>query len=353
LDIAVLLDGTGPHSRNRQAKTQSAEISFQRFQTENTMGRLEDLQAFARVVDARGFSGAARLLGTTKSAVSKQVVRLEDQLGARLLHRTTRSVSPTAEGRAVYERALRLLDDAQALEIELAGHRDEPRGVLRMSVSTAFGNLQFTSLMGEFCARHPQLDVVLGLNDRYVDLAEEGFDVVLRLTSRPSDGLVARRLAAIRYVLCAAPAYLDAHGAPAAVEDIAGHRCLRFGHQQSADRWRFRHAEAGEVDVQTRGVLRFESGLTANSSESLRIAALAGMGLAILPTYAIGPDLRTGRLRALLPDWHPVGGLADNDTLYAVYLPGRTPRQPAPKVRALIDFMLEKMGDVPPWDRND
>ncbi|RZL37751.1 MAG: LysR family transcriptional regulator [Rubrivivax sp.] len=312
------------------------------------MGRLEDLQAFARVVDARGFSGAARLLGTTKSAVSKQVVRLEAQLGTRLLHRTTRSVSPTAEGSAVYERALRLLDENLALETELAGRRDEPRGVLRLSVSTAFGNLQFTSLMAEFCARHPQIDVVLGLNDRYVDLAEEGFDVVLRLTNKPADGLVARRLAAIRFVLCAAPAYLAAHGAPQAVADIAGHRCLRFGYLQSPDRWRFRHAELGEADVETRGALRFESGLTANSSESLRVAALAGMGLAVLPTYAIGADLRAGRLQAVLPGWQPIGGLADADTLFAVYLPSR---HAAPKVRALIDFMLEKMGDVPPWER--
>ncbi|MGM9479816.1 LysR family transcriptional regulator [Roseateles sp. NT4] len=314
------------------------------------MGRLEDLQAFARVVDARGFSGAARLLGTTKSAVSKQVVRLEDQLGTRLLHRTTRSVSPTAEGRAVYERALRLLDESLALETELAGRRDEPRGVLRLSVSTAFGNLQFTALMAEFCARHPQIDVVLGLNDRYVDLAEEGFDVVLRLTHKPSDGLVARRLAAIHFVLCAAPAYLEAHGEPQAVEDITGHRCLRFGYLQSPDRWRFRHAEHGEVDVETRGALRFESGLTANSSESLRVAALAGLGLAVLPTYAVGADLRAGRLKAVLHGWQPIGGLADADTLYAVYLPSR---HPAPKVRALIDFMLEKMGELPPWDRPD
>lgn len=317
------------------------------------MGRLEDLQAFARVVDARGFSGAARLLGTTKSAVSKQVVRLEDQLGTRLLHRTTRSVSPTAEGRAVYEHALRLLDESLAMETELAGRRDEPRGVLRLSVSTAFGNLQFTALMAEFCARYPQIDVVLGLNDRYVDLAEEGFDVVLRLTHKPSDGLVARRLAPIRFVLCAAPAYLAAQGVPQTVADIAGHRCLRFGYLQSPDRWRLRHAELGEAEVETRGTLRFESGLTANSSESLRVAALAGMGLAVLPTYAIGPDLRAGRLVAVLPGWQPIGGLADADTLYAVYLPGRAPRHPAPKVRALIDFMLEKMGAVPPWDREN
>ncbi|MCE4557638.1 LysR family transcriptional regulator [Roseateles cellulosilyticus] len=315
------------------------------------MGRLEDLQAFARVVDARGFSGAARLLGTTKSAVSKQVSRLEDQLGARLLHRTTRSVSPTAEGQAVYERALRLLDDSLTLETELAGHHDEPRGVLRLSVSTAFGNLQFTAWMAEFCARHPQLDVVLGLNDRYVDLAEEGFDVVLRLTHKPSDGLVARRLASIHFALCASPAYLEAHGEPASVGDIAGHRCLRFGYLQSPDRWRFRHGETGEeTEVETRGALRFESGLTANSSESLRVAALAGMGLAVLPTYAVGADLRAGRLRPVLPAWQPLGGLADAHTLYAVYLPNR---HPAPKVRALIDFMLEKLGDVPPWDRDD
>jgi DNA-binding transcriptional LysR family regulator len=173
---------------------------------------------------------------------------------------------------------------------------------------------------------------------------------VLRLTAKPSEGLVARRLAAIRFVLCAAPGYLQAQGEPQAVADIAGHRCLRFGYLQSPDRWRFRHAELGEAEVETRGALRFESGLTANSSESLRVAALAGLGLAVLPTYAIGSDLRAGRLRAVLPGWQPVGGLADADTLYAVYLPNR---HPAPKVRALIDFMLEKMGDVPPWDRED
>jgi DNA-binding transcriptional LysR family regulator len=242
------------------------------------------------------------------------------------------------------------LEESLALETELAGHRDEARGVLRLSTSTAFGNLQFTGLMAEFCARHPRLEVVLGLNDRYVDLAEEGFDVVLRLTAKPSEGLVARRLAAIRFVLCAAPGYLQAQGEPQAVADIAGHRCLRFGYLQSPDRWRFRHAELGETEVETRGALRFESGLTANSSESLRVAALAGLGLAVLPTYAIGSDLRAGRLRAVLPGWQPVGGLADADTLYAVYLPNR---HPAPKVRALIDFMLEKMGDVPPWDRED
>jgi len=312
------------------------------------MGRLEDLLAFARVVDTRSFSGAARLLGSSKSALSKQVGRLEAQLGTRLLLRTTRSVSATAEGRMVYERALRLLDEAQALEAELAGRQDEPRGVLRLSTSTAFGNLQFTALMSEFCARHPQLQVVLGLNDRYVDLAEEGFDLVLRLTHQPSPGLVARRLAGIRFVLCAAPAYLAQQGVPESVADLAQHRCLRFGYLQSPDRWRFRHASLGEAEVETRGALRFESGLTANSSESLRVAALAGMGLAVLPTYAIGADLRVGRLQALLPDWQPMGGTADANTLYAVYLPSR---YPAPKVRALIDFMLEKMGEIPPWDR--
>ncbi|WP_077037093.1 LysR family transcriptional regulator, partial [Pelomonas sp. KK5] len=286
------------------------------------MGRLEDLHAFARVVDARSFSAAARVLGTTKSAISKQVVRLETQLGTRLLHRTTRSVSPTAEGRGVYERALRLLEDAQLLADEVEGGQ-APRGVLRLSTSTAFGNLQFTALMGEFCARHPQLQVVLGLNDRYVDLAEEGFDVVLRLTSRPAEGLVARRLAPIRYAVCASPAYLRAHGRPKTVEALAEHRCLLFGYLQAPDRWQFRHAAKGqekseERSVPVRGALRFESGLTVNSSESLRVAALAGMGIAVLPTYAVGEDLRAGRLKALLPGWQPLGGNAEADTLYAV-----------------------------------
>lgn len=312
------------------------------------MGRLEDLQAFSRVVDARSFSGAAKLLGTTKSAVSKQVARLEQQLGTRLLHRTTRSISATAEGRGVYERAQRLLEEAQALDAELAGQREQPRGVLRLSTSTAFGNLQFTALMVDFCAQHPQLQVVLGLNDRYVDLAEEGFDVVLRLTGRPSPGLVARKLAEVRFVLCASPGYLAARGTPDSVAALADHRCLRFGYLHAPERWRFRHPEQGEHEVEISGALRFESGLTANSSESLRIAALAGMGLAVLPTYAIGRDLREGRLIALLPDWTPLGGPAEANGLYAVYLPSRFP---SPKVRALIDFLAERFGDVPPWDR--
>jgi len=311
------------------------------------MGRLEDLQAFARVVEARSFSGAARRLGMSKSMLSKQVARLEDELGTRLLHRTTRSISATSEGQRTYERAQRLIEDAQAIEDELASG-DTPAGVLRLSVSTAFGNLQVTQLLTQFCARHPSVQIVLGLNDRFVDLAEEGFDLVLRLTSSPSPGLVARRLASIRYVLCASPAYLAAHGRPRKVADLAGHRCLRFGHWHSSEPWRFRHARHGEAAVQTSGALRFESGLTANSSESLRIAALAGMGLAVLPTYAVGDDLRAGQLVGVLDAWQPMGGNADSNTLYAVYLPSR---HPSPKVRALIDFLLEMLGDEAPWDR--
>ncbi|MBB4843954.1 DNA-binding transcriptional LysR family regulator [Paucibacter oligotrophus] len=312
------------------------------------MGRLEDLQCLAKVVDSGSFSAAARALGTSKSAVSKQIGRLESELGLRLLHRSTRSLSLSAAGHAVHAQGLRVIEAAQALEAESAGQSSQPRGLLRLSTSTAFGNLQFTALLAEFCQRYPQLQVVLGLNDRYVDLAEEGFDLVLRLTSQPAPGLVARRLAEIRYVLCAAPDYLARMGRPETVAELAAHRCLRFGYLHSPERWTFAHARQGEQSVAVQGALRFESGLTVNSSESLRVAALAGMGLAILPTYAIGPDLRAGRLQALLPDWRPVGGLAEADTLYAVYLPSRFP---APKLRALIDFMLEKMGEVAPWDR--
>ncbi|MBV8502707.1 MAG: LysR family transcriptional regulator [Paucibacter sp.] len=311
------------------------------------MGRLEDLLAFARVVDARSFSGAARKLGSSKSMLSKQVARLEGELGARLLHRTTRSISATAEGQRVHERALRLLEDAQALEDELA-HHGEPSGVLRLSVSTAFGNLQATRLLTGFCARHPRVHVVLGLNDRYVDLAEESFDMVLRLTSQPSPGLVARKLADVRYLPCASPAYLTEHGRPRKPADLERHRCLRFGQLHSPEPWCFRHASLGEAQVQASGSLRLESGLTANSSESLRVAALAGMGIAVLPTYAVGDDLREGRLVPVLPNWQPLGGNANAHTLYAGYLPSR---QPSPKVRALIDHLLVELGTVPPWDR--
>lgn len=314
-----------------------------------TMGRLEDLHSFVRIVETRSFSASARLMGSSKSALSKQISRLEAELGTRLLHRSTRSLSPTPEGQTVYERALRLLEDAQALDAELSDRREQPRGLLRLSTSTSFGNLQLTALLAGFCRQHPQLQVVLGLNDRYVDLAEEGFDVVLRLTGTPSPGLVARRLAPIHYRLCASPAYLAEAGRPEAVADLASHRCLRFGYLQAPERWRFRHGSSGQEDgVDVQGALRFESGLTVNSSESLRVAALADLGIAVLPSYAVGADLREGRLVQLLPEWRPISGIAEADTLYAVYLPNR---QPSTKVRALIDFLLDQLGELPPWDR--
>lgn len=306
------------------------------------MGRLEDLMCFARVVDSGSFSAAARSLGTGKSALSKQLGRLEAELGVQLLHRTTRSLNLSAAGQQVYTRAQRLLEEAQALEEEMAGQSAEPRGLLRLSTSTAFGNLQLSALLSEFCLRYPKLQVQLGLNDRYVDLAEEGFDVVLRLTQEPSPGLVARRLATIRYRLCASPSYLARQGRPKCLDDLTQHHCLRFANSQAPGRWHFRHASLGEQSMAVQGPLSI------NSSEALRVAALAGLGLAILPSYAIDEDLCAGRLQALMPEWTPVGGIADANTLYAVYLPNR---QPSPKVRALIDFMLEKMGELPPWER--
>jgi len=306
------------------------------------MGRLEDLMCFARVVDSGSFSAAARSLGLGKSALSKQLGRLEAELGVQLLHRTTRSLGLSAAGQQVYARALRLLEDAQALEQEMAGQASEPRGLLRLSTSSAFGNLQLSALLSEFCQRYPQVQVQLLLNDRYVDLAEEGFDLVLRLTQQPSPGLVARRLAPLHYRLCASPGYLARQGRPERLEDLPQHHCLRFANSQAPACWHFRHASLGEQSVAVQGPLSI------NSSEALRVAALGGLGLAILPSYAIGEDLRAGRLQALLPEWTPVGGIADANTLYAVYLPKR---QPSPKLRALIDFMLEKMCEQPPWDR--
>ncbi len=313
------------------------------------MSRLEDLNTFAKVVDSGSFSAAARLLGSTKSAVSKQVQRLEGELGARLLHRTTRSISLSAEGQLVYTRALRMLEEAQALDDELAGRQQSPRGVLHVSTSTAFGNLQLAQHLREFCERYPQLQLVLGLNDRYVDLAEEGFDVVLRLAANVSPGLVARRIAPVHYVLCASSAYLAEHGVPQILSDLQAHRCIRFGYVNAPEQWNFRQRTSGqEQRVTVQSALTFESGLTVNSSESLRIAVLSGMGLAIVPTYAVGDDLRTGRVQSVLPDWQPLSPTRA-DVLHAVYLPSRFP---SPKVRAFIDFVLEKFGEQPPWDRD-
>ena len=300
---------------------------------------LPDIWMFVRVVEAASFSEAARRIGTTKAHASKAVARLEKTLASKLLHRSTRKLGLTEAGQAIFQHALRMTEDAQAIEALAAGMRAGPGGTLRVSASMAFGNTHLAGLLPDFLERYPDIRVVLTMTDRYVDLVEEGIDVALRFASRiDMQGAVARSIAPLNYVLVAAPAYLEKHGIPAAIGDLHTHRCLSFGSTGAPAVWEFE--TGGEtVRVKVNGVM------SANSSPSLRLAMLRGGGIALLPTYVVGEDIRRGEAVRLLPQAVPVGNFGDR--MYAVYLENRFL---PPKVRVFIDYLVERIGERPYWD---
>jgi DNA-binding transcriptional LysR family regulator len=308
-----------------------------------SMDNLAGMAVFARVAEAKSFSEAARRLGVSKSAVSKQVAQLERALKARLLNRTTRRLSLTEVGAAFYEHCARMLAEAEAAELAVSRLYAEPRGVLRVTSPAAFGHLHVAPAVPDFIARHPDVSVQIVMNDRTVDLAEEGFDIAIRLTRDKAPNVVARTLAPVRWAACATPAYLKKHGTPRAPRDLARHNCLFYSFLESSSEWRFTRADGGtggETAVQVAG------NFTVNNSEALRETALKGLGIALLPTFAVGADLRAKRLRQVLADYRAQGTIGDE--IYAVYLPTR---YLSPKVRAFVDFLAARFGPEPYWDR--
>lgn len=294
------------------------------------------LAVFARVVEAGSFAEAARRLSTSRSAVSKAVAKLEVALGARLLNRTTRHLSLTEIGVAVAEHGGRIVEEAAAAENLVASLASEPRGVLRVSASVAFGTLHVAPALAEFLPRYPQLKVDLTITDRWVDLAEEGYDLVIQVTGQPQEHWVARKLAPVRRRLCATPEYFRQRGIPQAPLDLVAHNCLDYTRSGEQGRWRFSGPE-GDISVPVNGPLHVDD------DEALSQAVLGGLGLGLLPTFIIGKDLQSGKLQAVLSEYIPV-----ERHVYAMYLPTR--HLPS-KVRVFIDFLVELIGDEPYWDR--
>lgn len=302
------------------------------------MQHLTEMSIFAKVVEAKSFSGAARNLKLTKSAVSKQVSRLEQALGARLLNRTTRTLSLTEAGGAVYEHCARIVSAAEAAELAASQLAAAPRGILKLSAPVTFGKMHVAPAVPEFLRRYPDVAVQISLLDRIVDLAEEGYDLAIRLTQKPGENLVARKLATIRYVICGSPDYFARAGLPKKPEDLAGHNCVSYGSEGFGERWQFEGPQ-GRVAVKVRGNFQI------NSSEAIRQTLLDGIGIALVPTLTVGADLQSGALKMVMKRYRPVGPFSSE--AYAVYLPNR---QLSPKVRAFIDFLVERFGKVPYWD---
>lgn len=299
------------------------------------MDKLLAMRTFRRVVELGGFSAAARDLDLSNAGVSKHVKDLEQALGTALLTRTTRKVAATEAGRGYYERCVRILDEVEEAELALTVLNAAPRGRLRVNAPMSFGLLHVAPLIAPFHDRCPEVRLDLSLNDRRVDLVQEGFDVGLRIRARLEDtSLVARRVCAIRTALVAAPAYLARRGVPTSPDDLADHVLLAYSLNEDPDCWRFRRgAETAEIDIVPE--------VLANSGLALRAPVLAGVGLTLTPTFTVGDDLRSGRLTRVLPEWETPGY-----SLFVMYPPSR---HLAPKVRAFVDFLSEAFR-TPPWD---
>ncbi|MEQ8667247.1 MAG: LysR family transcriptional regulator [Rhodospirillales bacterium] len=294
---------------------------------------------FAKVVDAGGFSAAAREMSLSPSAVSKQIHSLEDRLGVRLLNRSTRKISLTEEGRAFYERSREIASDVDEAEALVTSMGMWPQGTLRVASTVAFGKRQLLPLLPAFLDQYKDVRCVFELSDRPVDLVSGDVDVAIRFTEQISDdGVIARKLAHNTRIYCAAPCYLARHPEPKAPAELTEHNCLGLTTVSRWNNWTFGSGETTQK-------YRVSGNFVANSADGIYHAALAGIGIARLSTYLVNDDIRAGRLIRILPEYADHGS-----DLFAIYLERR---HLSPKTRAFIDMLSEHFGDVPPWERTD
>jgi len=295
------------------------------------------IPVFVTVVESGGFSPAAKLLGISKSAVSKRVTQLEEQMGVKLLHRTTRKLSLTEAGEHFFQHARIAHQAAKDAQDAVAQLQGEPQGRLRINTPMSFGRLHIAPLIPEFLKRYPKISIEMVMDDKVADLIGEGFDIAIRGGDLPDSSLIARKLAPLRNVLCASPEYIEKHGRPVELSQLADHNCLIFTYSKDIKEWLF------IKDGQTQSV-EVTGNYNVNNSEALREALLQGVGIGRLPTFVAGPDIKSGELVSLFEEYQ-----MPDKTIYAVF----PERQYLPsKVRAFIDFAVEYLGgDNPYWDQ--
>ncbi len=297
------------------------------------MDRALEMQVFCTVVDKGSFVGAAEPLGMSKAAISRYVNALEERLGARLLHRTTRRLSLTDEGRQFYHQAREVLAMMDEAEEAVSAARPEPSGVLRVNAPVSFGILHLAPIWADFMRRYPRIELDISLNDRLVDLVEEGFDAAVRIARMENSSLVGRRLATTRMCLSASPGYLCSRPAIRKLDDLAEHTIVAYSNYASGNDWVF-EGPSGSETVRTRSVVR------CNNGDTCRHITLADGGISLQPSFMIAEDIRRGDLVEILPEYKSV-----ELGVYAVY-PSRK-HLPA-KVRAFINFLAEKFSH-PSW----
>ncbi|RTL50734.1 MAG: LysR family transcriptional regulator [Bradyrhizobiaceae bacterium] len=299
------------------------------------MPKLPDFEAmaiFAKVVEMRSFAGAANELALSKATVSKAVTRLEERLGARLFNRTSRQLALTDAGQRLAQRAAQLLADGEALENEALAQSVAPRGLVRLAVPMTFGVNIIAPLLPEFLKAYPDVAIDMHLGDETVDLIGDGFDLGIRIGSLPDSSLVARRLCPMPRHTVAAPSYLKTHGTPTHPMHLAQHKCLGYTYLSTPGIWHYTNAKGEQASVRPNGPLRV------NNGEALMAALLAGLGIADLPDFIVGPAIAAKKVSVILKDWKQREG-----AVHLVMPPGG-PR-PA-RVEALAQFLTTKLSQA-------
>lgn len=300
---------------------------------------MTSLGVFVAAVEEGSFAAAARRFGLSAAMAGKHVSAIEADVNARLLQRTTRRLSLTDAGQTYYERCKRILEAFDEANREAGDSQGTARGLLRVAAPVTFGAMHLGGIVARYLEDHPQVNVEVTLGDRYVDLIDAGVDVAIRIGRLQDPGLVTRRLAPCRMVMCASPAYLERHGTPHMPEDLRSAQRLAFSEAVSADDWTL--LDANNHAHVVNGPCR----VAANNTQMLLAAALAGAGIAYGPTFVFGEHLRRGELVALLPAYR-----AADLAIQSVYPSAR--RVPL-KVRRFVDYLAATFGDEPPWDRRD
>ncbi len=288
------------------------------------------MKLFVKVVETGGFTSAARELGVPKSTVSRQIARLEDRLGVRLLERTTRALRTTEVGQDYFERSSRIVSEIEQAEAAVRSSQVVPSGTLRVSAPLTFGALYLGDLVASFSRKFPKVQLDVTLTDRKVDLIDEGYDLAVRVGKLSDSSMFARRLGVAPRAIAGSPAYFEAHGVPQEPDDLREHVCLRYMYADTAG-WRL----GPDTVVPVHGPL------VSNNGDLLRAAASAGLGLVLAPRFILGRDLRVGRLVCVLGDH-----VKDEDGIWALYPHNRNL---PPKVRAFVDHAVEQLED-PPWE---
>jgi DNA-binding transcriptional LysR family regulator len=298
--------------------------------------RLNGMRVFAQVVEARSFVAAADKLGMSKSLVSRHVSALEDSLSVKLLNRSTRRLSLTEAGAVFYEHCARIVQEAELAEQHLSETQAEPAGLVKVTATPAFAVRHVLPALTEFYKDYPKIRVQLSCSNRLLELGEAGFDLGIRVSFNSDPNMVARKLAVNSSALCATPAYLEQHGTPRRIDDLRKHECVLFSPLTRNGVWTFRR-DKNKMSIPVTG--SFET----DDMDAVYAAVTAGMGIGILPLYMVSDALWQGQLVPLLRKYQVV----PESAIYLVYLPNRTMSS---RVRALIDFLVERFGHVPPWE---